>query len=146
MSKWHDDKSKVKDVFDTLRNYGICGGIFYAGVHSLSAAQTSHASIIQTISGIAFIFLAVFLFYINTKIVNRLFREWAPDSWLGTVATLSVCALLTLLSVFMLTHSALQIQTSNGERIGDKTILDFVQGSTAAERAPVPQSPPATPN
>lgn len=146
MSKWHDDKSKVKDVFDSLRNYGICGVIFYAGIYSLSAAMSSHVSIIQTISGIAFIFLAVYLFYINTKIINRLFREWASDSPLGTVATLSVCALITLLSVFMLTHTALQVQTSSGKRVGDKTILDIMQDGTAAGGAPVPQSPPATHN
>lgn len=146
MSKWHDDKSKVKDVFDSLRNYGICGVIFYAGIYSLSAANTSHVSTIQTISGIAFIFLAVYLFYINTKIINRLFREWAPDSPLGRVATLLVCALIALLSVFMLTHSALQVQTLSGKRLGDQTILDFIRDETAADGAPVPQSPPATPN
>ena len=28
MSRWHDDKGMVKDVFDCIRNYLICGAVF----------------------------------------------------------------------------------------------------------------------
>ena len=32
MSNWYDDKTKVKDLFDSIRNYILCGVVLYSGM------------------------------------------------------------------------------------------------------------------
>lgn len=142
MSKWYDDKSKIKDLFDSLRNYGICGGILYGGIHLLSTARGGYVSIMQTISGAALIFLSIFLFYINTKAINRLFLEWTKNDLRGAIVAHFIWAVMGIFSVFVFTHSSLQIKLPNGKIIGEMTILDFISDRAASQDDPIPGSIP----
>lgn len=35
MSKWYHNKEKLKDLFDCITNYILCGVVFYIGVHAI---------------------------------------------------------------------------------------------------------------
>lgn len=107
MDSWHNDKAKVKDVFDAIRNYGICGLIFYAGTYQLVESAGSKIEILYICSGVGLVLVSVYLYYINTKIFNRLFHEWAPDGMLRSALHFIFPSLVTgLVGIYLLTHSA----------------------------------------
>lgn len=123
MDSWHNDKAKVKDVFDVIRNYGICGLIFYAGNYQLVESEGSRIEIIYICSGVGLILVSAYLFYINTKIFNRLFREWAPDGKLRSALHFIFPSVVTgLVGIYLLTHSALMLNQKSS-----------VQGATASK-------------
>lgn len=110
MDSWHNDKAKVKDVFDAIRNYGICGLIFYAGTYQLAESAGSQIEIFYICSGVGIISVSLYLFYINTKIFNRLFHEWAPDGKLRSALHFIFPSVVTgLVGIYLLTHSALML-------------------------------------
>jgi len=111
MSKWYEDDDKVKSVFDGIRNYIYCGGILYVGV--LSILRPGDIGIIigfSYILGISFVCLALYLFWVNTKIMDKKLFQHPRKSLKGTVAISLTSSLFLLLGFTLLTQQVLDIE------------------------------------
>ncbi|EIZ0690087.1 TPA: hypothetical protein NJ921_002193 [Vibrio parahaemolyticus] len=72
MSKWYHDSSKLKEVFDCITNYVLCGVVFYTGVYSV--VQESEFLFFRCgyiIFGVIFIALSLYLFYANYSYIKH---------------------------------------------------------------------------
>ncbi|HCM0974835.1 hypothetical protein [Vibrio parahaemolyticus] len=88
MSKWYENDDKVKSLFDGIRNYIYCGVILYVGVWTVIRPN---ADIFMIILGAAFSILAVYLFWVNTKIMERKLFQQPRESLKGTIAQACFC-------------------------------------------------------
>lgn len=72
MSKWYHDSNKLKEVFDCITNYVLCGVVFYTGVYSMF--QESDSVFIKCgYVGFGSIFVAasLYLFYANYSYIKH---------------------------------------------------------------------------
>lgn len=68
MLKWTDEKDKIKDVFDNIRNFLICGSVLYAGIFILKLPTSNSINKWQNIIyGIALIFSTIYLLLVNAR-------------------------------------------------------------------------------
>ncbi len=119
MTKWYESKDKVKDIFDSFRNYGICGAIFYVGGLLFTINSTSKdIEITYMIFGGVFILMALLLFILNTinikKNVINIKNQTASDFTFFAVI---------VLGIFLMVQSLLFMKDDNGVRLGDIPIL-----------------------
>ncbi len=84
MSRWDDDKVKVKDIFDTIRNFGLCGLVFFLATKSLFyVSSVEYFNVIHRATSACLYGLSLYLFYINTRLFNKIIkrRVWWRKSW-----------------------------------------------------------------
>lgn len=99
MSKWYEDDDKVKSLFDGIRNYIYCGVILYVGVWTVIRP---YANIFVIMLGAAFTVLAVYLFGVNTKIMERKLFKQPRDSLKGIIVMSLISSLFLLLGFSLL--------------------------------------------
>lgn len=129
MPKWDDERNKLKDIFDTIRNYGLCGLVFFAGVYSfIKESSLALVSYIDTFTGFGLILFSVYLFYINTRFLNKLVRKEYKAGNVGSIFYYMVPVIISILGLHLLTYSASFVELSNGKTLG-KSYLGDLRGS-----------------
>ncbi|ELA7623977.1 hypothetical protein Q7142_002211 [Vibrio parahaemolyticus] len=110
MSKWYENDDKVKSLFDGIRNYIYCGVILYVGVWT---GIRPEADIFVIILGAAFSLLALYLFWVNTRIMERkLFRQ-PRESLKGTIVISLISSLFLLLGFSLLLQQLTTLDISD---------------------------------
>ncbi len=99
MNKWYEDDDKVKSLFDGIRNYIYCGVILYVGVWTVIRPDGN--VFIDTL-GVLFSCLAIYLFWVNTKIMERKLFQQPRGSLKGTIVISLVSTLFLLLGFSLL--------------------------------------------
>jgi hypothetical protein len=119
LTKWYEDKNKVKDIFDSFRNYGICGAIFYlGGLFFTLNSSTNSMEIAYMFFGGVFIVISLLLFLLNTIHINKnvIKIEDSTASYLTSFVVI-------VLGVFLMTQPLLFMKNENGERLGEVPII-----------------------
>ena len=117
--KWMEDKNRVKDLFDHIRNFLICGALLYVALFSLQTARTyTGGKFLGILVGL--ILLAIFLIMISANFVQgvRLIfpRQKYVKSWVKRVLIALVmgfyllCAMQVVDSVYKVKFSRQQNQ------------------------------------
>jgi hypothetical protein len=130
MSRWHDDKGKVKDVFDCIRNYLICGAVFFAGIHAIF--RTSGKPIIEWLNlatGITFVLISVYLFFVNTLFLNKSVLAITKHSGIKFFIVNVVASLFVLLGTALMTQSAMDMRFDDKNRLGELTFKQLKQNN-----------------
>jgi len=119
LTKWYERKDKIKDIFDSFRNYGICGAIFYVGGLLFTINSTSKGvEITYIIFGGIFILIAVLLFILNTINIKKNVINIKNQ----TISDFTFFAVIVL-GIFLMIHSLLFLKNDDGVRLGEVPIL-----------------------
>ena len=82
--RWMEDKNKVKDLFDHIRNFMICGALLYAAILSLESARSYAGGKLLGIA-VGVLLFAVFIIMVSTNFaqgVRLIFPRHRPvKSW-----------------------------------------------------------------
>ena len=116
---WYNDKNKIKDIFDAIRNYLICGVVLYFGVTSVF--RKSEIELVKNIfifQGSIFIAISVILFFINTINVNMNIFNTRPKSILDTLVIPLSFGLFLMLGFSLFTSEALKAEM-NGKPLSE---------------------------
>ena len=137
MSRWYDDKNKVKDVFDCIRNYVLCGVVCFTGVYTLTIhTEIPFMRYLNIFAGIVFILISLYLFHVNTCNLNNnilnLISQNGKRFWLGNL----ISFLAVFLGFNLLSHNASQIKV-NGKTLGNTVV--FSPDKASSETAPKKQ-------
>ncbi|ELY5181742.1 TPA: hypothetical protein RI762_003397 [Vibrio cholerae] len=126
MSKWYHDSSKLKEVFDSITNYVLCGVVFYSGVYSIS--QESAYRFIKygfVVFGLILVFLSFYLFYANYSHIKHNVIKLYEFEGLKFHA-LNILLSITLgLGCTLLFGEAMKIEV-NGKPLGKQASLVFL--------------------
>lgn len=107
MSNWNDEKIKVKDIFDAIRNYALSGLVLYTGVYTF--IQTSNIVFLyysSKVFGAAFILLSIYLFYINTALFNKIVKKEYKAGNVGKIYFFITSLIVVLVGFNVFTHTA----------------------------------------
>lgn len=126
MSQWNDEKTKVKDIFDSIRNFALCGLVFYIGTLCLIKPINNYFMMsIYYLTGISMLLLSIYLFYINFSAFNKTVRKEHEAGNVGSVFYFIIPMLVVMLAVNLLVQTAFSIPISENRKLGDLTIQDF---------------------
>lgn len=128
MSKWFDNKERVKEVFDGIRNYLYCGILFYAGVENLSELNGDHKPLYQFLNlylGLAFCLSSLYLFWVNTRLLYSSFVSSKRSIGSYIIASLIFFTIVFQFAIFALTHESGTIKFRDGTAIKDIKVSDI---------------------
>ncbi|MDP5191180.1 hypothetical protein [Rheinheimera baltica] len=126
MSQWNDEKAKVKDIFDCIRNFALCGLVFYVGIQCFLKPVNSYFLMsIYYLTGISMLLLSIYLFYINFSLFNKTVRKEHEAGNIGNSFYFLIPMLVIMLAINLLVQTALSIPVSDGKTLGELTIQDL---------------------
>jgi len=126
MSQWNDDKAKAKDIFDSIRNFALCGVVFYVAMHYFSKPMTVHFMIyVNYLTGGLMLALSIYLFTLNIKSFNSIVRREHKSGNVGSLFYYVIPALVFMLGINLFVQTAFSIQVGNGKTVGELTIQDL---------------------
>ncbi|EGQ7877684.1 hypothetical protein K3K35_002690 [Vibrio parahaemolyticus] len=125
MSKWYHDKDKLKDVFDGITNYILCGVVCYIGVHAIfQKTEMWFLNYAYNFSGVIFILASVYLFYANTSYLkHKVIKLYDFDGWKFHVAN-TLFSFVLIFGIAVLFNEALKIPVGNVP-LGDTKIVEL---------------------
>lgn len=136
MSKWDDEKTKVKDIFDAVRNFGISGLVFYLGMHSfMLSSKIGMLTVAHKFLGVVFVSLGVYLFWINLVSFHKTINEAYESRAIGSIFFFCFPVFAFMLGVSPLLNSALSMEIKGGGRLGEVTISDLLRDGDESENA-----------
>ena len=126
--KWYHNKATVGDLFDGIRNYVLCGMVFYSGVLSLTRiTEEGFVRYIYMLTGVLIVLLSLYLFFANfSHLRNNVFKLQdcsKSQFWLVTF----VSSLFLVLGFLLLGREALNIEV-NGKPLGETKIIEVKSG------------------
>lgn len=126
MSQWGDSKTKVKDIFDSIRNFALCGVVFYVGVLSLTKPVTAPFMLyLNYVAGSLMILLSIYLFFLNMRSFNNMVRREHLAGNVGSLFYYLVPPLILMLGINLFVQTAFSIQTELGKKVGELAAQDF---------------------
>lgn len=128
MSQWNDEKNKVKDIFDCIRNFALCGVVLYVGIINFSKKENAAFMFyINTGTGIFLTLLALYLFYINMKSFTNIVKREHKAGNVGRFFSDWVPPVIFMLGVSLFSQSVLSIKTESGKSLGELSIKDTLK-------------------
>lgn len=125
MSKWYHDKEKLKDVFDGITNYALCGVVCYIGFHAIFyETEILIFEYAYKISGFTFVLASVYLFFANTSYLkHKVVKLYELDGWRFHVAN-TLFSFVMMFGFAILFNEALQIKVDNTS-LGEIQLIEF---------------------
>tara|TARA_B100002049_G_C15822684_1_gene267648 strand:- start:97 stop:501 length:405 start_codon:yes stop_codon:yes gene_type:complete len=128
MSRWDDDKVKVKDIFDTIRNFGLCGLVFFLATKSLFyVSSVEYFNVIHRVTSACLYGLSLYLFYINTRLFNKIIKEEFDGGKVGVFLYMVIPALFFILGINIFFQSALSFQLDTNQTVGELSIKELIE-------------------
>jgi hypothetical protein len=130
MSDWKDEKTKVKEIFDAVRNFGLTGVVLYVGIYNFSISSFSAFRFIQYMqffTGVLLTLLSIYLFWINAISFNKKIRV---EYLAGNVGSLFYCivpGVIILLGINLLGNSAFSLKLESGKSLGNSSVKELVE-------------------
>ncbi|MCK4951751.1 MAG: hypothetical protein KAS48_08020 [Gammaproteobacteria bacterium] len=135
MPKWNDEKTKVKEIFDAIRNFGLAGVVLYTGVYSLTLPPSFQlVNYFQILTGVSLILLSIYLFWINAVSFNKTVREEHFAGNVGSLFYYIVPALIIMLGVNLLSSTAFPIKLGSDKTLGNSTIKELIEDNPAKNK------------
>ncbi len=127
MAKWNDEKAKLKDIFDTIRNFGLVGLILYLSI--VSFIRTSNQGFIGYLHlfiGVILLLLSLYLFYLNISSFYKTVKEEYEAKNIGSFFYMVVPMLMFILSVQVYVSTAFDIKLQDNKSLGELTLYDVL--------------------
>lgn len=125
MPLFRTDKCKIKEIFDCIRNYIICGAVFYAGILSITkSSNIVFFSYLNIIIGILFIVGSIYLLIINTIYLNKDVLSLSDLKGIKFHLANIIASIFALLGFTLMTQSAMEIKTQNNTRLNHKVFSE----------------------
>ena len=135
MPKWNDERIKVKEIFDAIRNFGLAGVVLYTGVYSLTL-HSAHQLVnyLQIFTGISFILLSIYLFFINAVSFNKTVREEHNAGNVSSFFYSIVPPLIIMLGVNLLVGTTSSIKLDSDKTLGNSTLKELAKGNPIQDK------------
>ncbi|GAA67097.1 hypothetical protein H5085_03475 [Pseudoalteromonas sp. SR43-6] len=127
MAQWHDEKTKIKDIFDAIRNFGLVGLIFYTSTISFLRANSSESlSYIYLSISIILLLLSFYLYYLNiSSFYKTVKREYKANN-VGHLFYILMPAFMLVLSIQVYILTTVEIKLKDGRNLSELTIKDIL--------------------
>ena len=126
MAKWHDKKTKIKDIFDTIRNFGLVGLVLY--LSTMSFLRTNSVGLIGYMHlsiGLILLFLSIYLFYLNISSFNKTVKEEYEAKNIGHLFYITMPMLMFILSVQVYVSTAFDIKVGDDKSLSELSLEDI---------------------
>lgn len=131
MPKWDDQRNKVKDIFDCIRNYGLTGLVFYIGLYTFKIdSEMADFSYFRAVFGTLTMIFACYLFWLNYGFFNKIVRDEYFAGNVGSFFYYVVPFCIAFLGVALLFNTALAIEHDNGKSIGKTTLSEMFESNS----------------
>ncbi|AEE25294.1 hypothetical protein Glaag_4372 (plasmid) [Glaciecola sp. 4H-3-7+YE-5] len=132
--KWNDDRNKVKDIFDCIRNSALSGLVFFIGVYNFRYNnELLFFKVLSALSGSLMILFALYLFWLNIALFNKIVREEHRDKNVGNFFYYVIPFCVSILAVALLFNSTYSLELDNGKPIGKSTLSEIFDSSPIEE-------------
>lgn len=126
MAKWHDKKAKIKDIFDTIRNFGLVGLVLY--LSTMSFLRTHSAGLIGYIHlslGLILLLLSIYLFYLNISSFYKTVKEEYEAKNIGHLFYITIPMMMLILSIQVYVSTAFDIKVDGNKSLSELSIEDI---------------------
>ena len=121
-------KQTSQDIFDTIRNFGLCGLVFFLATKSLFyVSSVEYFNVIHRATSACLYGLSLYLFYINTRLFNKIIKEEFDGGKVSGLLYMVIPALFFILGINIFFQSALSFQLDTNQTVGELSIKELLE-------------------